>query len=406
MSAASQTQVPAIEAHDIHKSFRRVRLKGGYSSLKTILLNPFAGHRGDGPSVAKVLKGLDFQAKPGEMVGLIGRNGSGKSTFLKILSGIYKPNSGRVTMRGRVSALIELGAGFHPEFSGRENIFLNGTILGLSREEIRQSFDKIVEFAELEEFIDAPVRTYSSGMYVRLGFSVAVNVNPEILLIDEVMAVGDVGFKRKCEAKIREFKQAGKTILLVSHDLDEVERFCDRAVWLNDGTLVEDGDPARVINEYRNFINSQGADLAIAGSERWGQGPVSISRVEIVDKDYQERHVFRSGEGIIIRTHYTFSEPQPDVAFGVGIFNAAGHHVYGSNTHIEGIKLDGLKESGVVEFRMDRADLVSGLYYIDVATHSRAGQPYDFWTRAAQITVQSELDDSGIYCPPHSWELK
>ena len=239
--------LPAIEVKDLVKNFRKVNIKGGYTSLKTVLLNPFAQYRKEGERVLKVLRGLDFRASQGEMVGLIGRNGSGKSTLLKIMAGIYRKTSGSVRLNGRVSALIELGAGFHPEFTGRENIFLYGIILGLSKNEVKRKFDEIVSFAELEDYIDSPVRTYSSGMYVRLGFSVAVNVNPEILLIDEVMAVGDAGFRRKCEDKILEFKQAGKTMVLVSHDLDEVERFCDRVTWLNEGVIQEDGQPSRVV---------------------------------------------------------------------------------------------------------------------------------------------------------------
>ena len=216
----------AIEVEGLVKNFRRVNIKGGYTSLKSVLLNPFAQYRKEGERVLKVLRGLDFHARQGEMVGLIGRNGSGKSTLLKIMAGIYKRTSGTVRLNGRVSALIELGAGFHPEFTGRENIFLYGIILGLSKAEVKRKFDQIVAFAELADYIDSPVRTYSSGMYVRLGFSVAVNVDPEILLIDEVMAVGDVGFRRKCEQKILEFKKEGRTMVLVSHDLDEVARFC------------------------------------------------------------------------------------------------------------------------------------------------------------------------------------
>ncbi|MBW1711829.1 MAG: ABC transporter ATP-binding protein [Deltaproteobacteria bacterium] len=397
----------AIDIHDLVKNFRQIRLKGGYTSFKSVLLNPFSGRFKGRTNIVEVLKGLNFQAPPGQMVGVIGRNGSGKSTLLKILAGIYQPTRGRVALQGRISALIELGAGFHPEFSGRENVFLNGTILGLSKDEIRRRFEDIVRFAELEEFIDAPVRTYSSGMYVRLGFSVAVNVNPDILLIDEVMAVGDAGFAAKCEKKIEEFKNSGKTILLVSHDLEEVEKFCHRAVWLNDGRIEADGEPARVVSAYREFIRQHGWSQAApqAGSQRWGQGPAKLTTVEVVDKDGQNRGAFRSGEPLIIRLGYQMTEPSEDLVFGISLSSADGQQVFGTNTRIDGLSLGSLPPAGRVECRLDRQDLISGLYHLDAAIHTPSGRPHDYWTRACSFRLRSDLDDAGVYRPPHTWKL-
>ena len=223
-----------------------------------MLLNPFSLKGKPQEETRMVFENLNLEIPQGISLGVIGRNGSGKSTLLKVMTGIYKPDSGTVRMNGRVSSLIELGAGFHPEFTGRENVFINGTILGLTRKEIEKRFDRIVRFAELEPFIHVPVRTYSSGMYVRLGFSVAVNVDPDILLVDEVLAVGDESFSRKCLDQMTNFKKAGKTIVLVTHDLPTVERFCDQALWLDSGCIQALGDPRQVIDAYRQEVARQG----------------------------------------------------------------------------------------------------------------------------------------------------
>ncbi len=245
---------PAVILKGISKQFKQTTLRRDYITLKSLFLNPFSWKSGPKEEAQIVFQNLDLEIPRGISLGVIGRNGSGKSTLLKVMTGIYKPDSGSVLVNGRVSSLIELGAGFHPEFTGRENVFINGTILGLSRKEIEKRFDQIVRFAELESFIDVPVRTYSSGMYIRLGFSVAVNVDPDILLVDEVLAVGDESFSRKCIDKMTAFKKAGKTIVLVTHDLPTVERFCDQALWLESGCVQALGDPRQVIDAYRQEV--------------------------------------------------------------------------------------------------------------------------------------------------------
>ncbi len=240
----------AIEVRDVHKLYRRYGRRKNFGTLKSALLsgNVFAGLKPD--ETFEALKGVTFDVAAGKTFGIIGRNGSGKSTMLKLIAGIGKPTSGAVRVNGRVSALIELGAGFHPEISGRENVFINGMMLGLSKREIATRFDEIVRFAELEEFIDAPVKTYSSGMYMRLGFAVAINVDPDVLLVDEVLAVGDETFTHKCLDKFAEFRRRGRTVLLVTHSLDMVTRFCDEALWLDAGVARLQGDPKRVIDTY------------------------------------------------------------------------------------------------------------------------------------------------------------
>jgi ABC-type polysaccharide/polyol phosphate transport system ATPase subunit len=247
---------PAIELDRATKIYRRY---GGrqFATLKSALLQRSVMRDLQPRETFTAVQNLSCQVAQGQTLGVIGRNGSGKSTTLKLVAGITKPTSGTVRVRGRISALIELGAGFHPEISGRENVFINGIMLGLSRHEIQQRFDEIVEFAELREFIDAPVKTYSSGMYMRLGFAVAIHVDPDVLLVDEVLAVGDEGFTHKCLDKFGEFKRRNKTILLVTHSLGLVERFCDEALWLDHGQKREQGDPKRVIGAYMTDVERQ-----------------------------------------------------------------------------------------------------------------------------------------------------
>ncbi len=240
----------AIEVRDVRKTYRRYSRRRQFATLKSALLSGRVLRDLRPDQTFDALKGVSFDVDAGRTFGIVGRNGSGKSTMLKLIAGIGKPTSGTVDVEGRVSALIELGAGFHPEISGRENVYINGLMLGLSRREITRRFDEIVRFAELEEFIDAPVKTYSSGMYMRLGFAVAIHVDPDVLLVDEVLAVGDEAFTHKCLDKFAEFRRRNKSILLVTHSLDLVEKFCDVAHWLNKGVTKGEGDPKRVVAAY------------------------------------------------------------------------------------------------------------------------------------------------------------
>jgi len=245
---------PAIEVVRASKVYRRFSQRKQFATLKSALLNGslIASLRPDETFTA--LNDVNLTVPKGRTLGVIGRNGSGKSTLLKLVAGITKPTAGTVRVDGRISALIELGAGFHPEISGRENVFINGIMLGLTKREVIKRFDEIVDFAELREFIDAPVKTYSSGMYMRLGFAVAIHVDPYVLLVDEVLAVGDEGFTHKCLDKFADFKRRGKTILLVTHSLGLVERFCDEALWLDAGRIKGSGDPKRIVDAYLTDI--------------------------------------------------------------------------------------------------------------------------------------------------------
>ncbi len=421
----------AIEARDVTKLYRRYAHQRQFQTLKSALLSGNLAAELRPEEVLRAVDGVTLDVPRGATYGLIGRNGSGKSTLLKLIAGITKPTSGAVTVNGRVSALIELGAGFHPEISGRENIFINGVMLGLTKREITLRFDEIVEFAELDDVIDSPVKTYSSGMYIRLGFAVAINVDPDILLVDEVLAVGDEAFSLKCLDKFAEFKRRGKTILLVTHGLDFVERFCDEAAWIDSGRVRAEGDSRRIVATYRTDV-AQGEEKVIASSEkkvlekagappkegtaaeaapedmsraaegRWGAGPVRIDRVT-VERDGEEAHLFESGERMIIRLRYSTPKPLRDFVFGISIFNTLGVCCYGTNTDIERFQPLELAGDGEVLFTIDNLDLVAGTYKLDVAVHSITGLQYDYHRLLYTFRVKSDVRDTGIFRPRHDW---
>jgi rfaE bifunctional protein nucleotidyltransferase chain/domain len=410
----------AIEAHDVRKIYRRYGRRKQFATLKSALLSGSLVRDLKPDTVFEALKGVTFEVAKGKTFGIVGRNGSGKSTMLKMIAGIGKPTSGTVRVDGRVSALIELGAGFHPEISGRENVYINGLMLGLSRREIARRFDDIVRFAELEDFIDAPVKTYSSGMYMRLGFAVAINVDPDVLLVDEVLAVGDEAFTHKCLDKFAEFRRRGRTVLLVTHSLDLVTRFCDQAIWLDGGVAKAQGDPKRVIDAYLMEVASgENRELSAASSPashipnppdmfqategRWGSQEVEITAVDLIGASGQPSHVFQSGERVDIRLRVHPRSPITDFAFGVGIFNAEGVCCYGTNTMIDGGTASEMSGDGEVTFTVDELNLVEGTYKLDVAVHRQDGVPYDYHRLLYTFRVKSPLKDVGIFRPPHRW---
>jgi len=359
------------------------------------------------------LRDVSFVVDRGEAFGIIGRNGSGKSTLLKIISGILKPTSGTVRVNGRVAALIELGAGFHPEITGRENIVINGIMLGLTRREIEKRFDAIVEFSGIRDFIDQPVKTYSSGMYVRLGFAVAVHVDPEILLIDEVLAVGDEEFSQKCIAKIQEMKYRGVTLLFVTHQLDQVRNLCDRALWLDHGMTEAIGDPVRVVDHYLQEVSGTVAAPVTAPAatpkdeeERWGSGEVVLRRVALTDEKGHELVALGAGSSVAIEMDVEVRVPQDDFVFGVGIYHADGSCVYGTNTDLEGLMPQQLDGNGRVRFVMPSLDLVAGTYRIDAAAHTRNGRAFDYRRGVLRFVVGSRVHDIGIYRPKHQWKFE
>jgi lipopolysaccharide transport system ATP-binding protein len=365
----------------------------------------------------------------GTTFGVIGENGSGKSTLLKLLAGITKPTRGQVVVDGRISALIELGAGFHPEISGRENVAINGIMLGLNRRQVAERFDEIVAFAELEDFIDAPVKTYSSGMYMRLGFAVAVHVDPEVLLIDEVLAVGDEAFSRKCLDKIGEFKRLGKTIFLVTHSLGMVERMCDEALWLRHGRVADRGDPKRVVDAYLTYVaggeeallvREHGQAPAAPGARpaatdeaaegryqegRWGSREAEIAAVRLLDDRGRERHVYVPGERLTVELDVIAKDALEDFVFGVGLFSSDGVLVYGTNTHIEDFVPKRLHGRATARFVIESLRLVEGTYLLDIACHRRDGTPYDYHRGLYTFRVKSHIKDVGVHRPQHRWSF-
>ncbi|MGE0041441.1 MAG: ABC transporter ATP-binding protein [Vicinamibacterales bacterium] len=449
----------AIDAVNVSKVYRRYARKKQFATLKSALLKGSLIRDLQPDETFPALHGVSFQVPKGCTYGVVGRNGSGKSTLLKCVAGITRPTDGTIAVDGRISALIELGAGFHPEISGRENVFINGIMLGLSKREITRRFDEIVEFAELEDFIDAPVKTYSSGMYMRLGFAVAIHVDPDVLLVDEVLAVGDQGFTMKCLDKFAEFRRRNKTILLVTHSLDLVERFCDQALWLDKGRNHAEGESKRVVAAYLIDVEKseerelskaeatrvaalatqataaqaaadaeaaaheaddarsseglpeadgsgeEGRDMFRAVEGRWGTREVEITGVSLVHEDGEAGHVFQSGESMTVRMTVRAHEPCRDFVFGFGLFNADGVCCYGTNTNIEEMSPDQLTGEIEVSFRIEHLHLVEGTYRLDLAVHKLDGYPYDYHRLLYTFRVKSRLHDVGIYRPDHRWSF-
>jgi len=413
----------AVEIENVSKYYKKFAHKRQFQTLKSALLGGNFFQAINPREAFAALKDVNCAIAKGGMFGIIGSNGSGKSTLLKLIAGISKPTYGRITTHGKISALIELGAGFHPEISGRENIFINGIMLGLSRKSIEDKFDDIVKFAELEDFIDQPVKTYSSGMFMRLGFAVAVNVDPDILLIDEVLAVGDEAFAHKCLDKINDFRRRKKTIVLVTHSMSMVKELCDSAMWLKRGEVLKIGDPRMVCGAYlmdveskeekdlqaehqklAEEIASERQDETVQQS-RWGGGEIQITKVQLLDRNDQEKHVFSSGEGMQVKMFVRVRKPVDDFVFGIGIFNTEGICCYGTNTYIEEFQPVECKGAGEVTFLVDHLNLVEGTYFLDVAAHRKDDYPYDYHRHLYTFKVRSQIKDVGIFRPQHRWEF-
>jgi ABC-type polysaccharide/polyol phosphate transport system ATPase subunit len=355
----------------------------------------------------EALRDVSLTIEPGEAVGLVGRNGSGKSTLLRIVSGIITPTSGRVEAGGRVASLLELGAGFHPDFTGRENVYLNGSIHGLSRARVREVMDEIVSFAELEQFIDLPVRTYSSGMFMRLGFSVAAHIRADVLLLDEVFAVGDEQFQRKCFGKIAEFKNRGGTIVFVSHDARAVERLCDRAVLLRQGELAFDGSTREAIAAYRRLLGAeQSPEELEAGLREWGTGEARIAAAALVDDSGEERAQFAAGEPALVRL---LVESEPGVAaprVGIELRDDDGvvlGHVSQELAPL-GWNGGGRRE---VSFRVDRLPLAEGRFHLRVSlADAETGTPLHALDDALRLFVFPAGAESGLVLLDGAWSMQ
>jgi ABC-type polysaccharide/polyol phosphate transport system ATPase subunit len=366
------------------------------------------------------LRNVHLDIRRGSTVGIIGENGAGKSTLLKLLTGISLPTVGTVRVEGRVASLLELGAGFHPEFSGRDNVHLNCSVLGMSEEEIAERFPKIVEFSELGEFIDRPVKTYSSGMYVRLGFAVASSVDPDILMIDEALSVGDEHFKGKCINRLNEFREQGKTTIFVSHDIGAVKSMCQHVVLLDRGEILEQGNAERVADEYLKRAHARGNErLSLLNREentypRWGSGEIETQAIEMLDSAGQPSLVFRTGEPFAVRVRYRAHGKPKRPVFGIGLYRADGTYVNGSNHEWREhpIALEGVEagEEGEARMEFDAMPILSGQYYITVFVYEHGvAAPTAIDHREHAVTfevIDARRLQHGLLFLPMRWKVR
>lgn len=425
----------AIEVKNVTKRFK-VYYDKGNSLKEKILFQKRNRH-----DIHWVLKGISFEVKKGEAIGLIGKNGCGKSTTLKMLTKIMYPTEGSIQMRGRVSSLIELGAGFHPDMTGRENIFTNASIFGLNHDEIEKRIEDIIQFSELEEFIDNPVRTYSSGMYMRLAFAVAINVDADILLIDEILAVGDVSFQEKCFEKLKEIKRKGTTIVIVSHVMGQIEKICDRTIWLEDGLIREEGNSKKVARAYLSAMEEKreakleddfqkelkekkerlqkekqdGADdkakaalpaFCGSGATRKGNGEICFSDGGIYNKDGKQTIFFGVNEPMEFRLKYETEKTGQEINVSLNITRDDGIHCFGTSA-LSG--LDGAcsiitQSEGEIIMQVTCNNLLPGRYLVDVGIEDFEDAVYDYLSNAMEFRVSSEKNaEVGLVNLPHCW---
>ena len=389
----------AVSVENVWKYFRLYHEKNQY--LKSTLLR---GRRARYDEFW-ALKGVDFEIPFGSTFGIIGSNGSGKSTLLKCLAGILSPDKGSVSCNGRMAALLELGAGFHPDLSGRENIYLNGAILGMTRSEIDRKLEEIIDFSGLEKFVDTPVKNYSSGMVVRLGFAVATNVDPEILIIDEVLAVGDESFQHRCHEKIESFRQEGRTIILVSHGLMQVAQLCSTVAWLEKGVIQEIGPSYEVIGKYAGQSHDAAPKAEGEIGERWGSHEAEITRAEFVNVDGVPVHVLKTGEPISLQIDYRAHMPIKEPVFGIRITHLHGTNVWGSNTKRMGFQPATLNNSGTITLNIPELPILAGTYDLTVAlTDQHETYEYDHWERRVRFdVVQYNSFDEGLIQINANW---
>jgi len=411
----------ALRAAGLGKRYRRFAPSHRRRTLKSLFVR---GERRRDRDEVVALDDVSFEVERGELFSVIGSNGSGKSTLLKLISGILRPTRGELTVDGRVTALIELGAGFHPEISGRENVFIAGSVLGLTKREIEARYERIVEFSGLGDFLEEPVKNYSSGMYVRLGFAVAIHTDPEILLVDEVLAVGDEAFAHRCLGRIEELLAAGRTVVFVSHALALVEELSTRVLWLDRGRVRLVGEPRRVVDAYRQDVAEQEsanhradkeareqrpAPAAANGGEdepsRWGSRVAEISRLRLLGADGGERYHFASGEPVVFEIEAIAHQPQTDFVFGVALATPRGVEVWGTNSDLAGYEPAELAGEATARLVCPELRLAPGEYRVDVAVHARDGAPYDYRRRLTAFTVTSDERGVGIYFPEHRWEF-
>jgi lipopolysaccharide transport system ATP-binding protein len=368
------------------------------------------------PETLWALKDVSFRVREGEVVGIIGRNGAGKSTLLKVLSRIMAPTSGRISVRGRVAALLEVGTGFHEELTGRENIFLNGSILGMKRRDVVAKLDQIVAFAGVERFLDTPIKRYSSGMRLRLGFAVAAHLDPDVLIIDEVLAVGDAGFQKKCLNAMEGLRSSGRTVLFVSHNMAAVENLCSRGIWIDAGSVREDGPAQQVIRSYMGtFADAQQATVELDKAQRRGSGEIRYTGLEFVDANGEPLAVVRSGDRVIVRMHYHARTPIDFPSFGFRLSTELGTLVTETSTWHHGIDIPHIPAGeGHIDLDISALNLIPARYLFSLGLTGSGSHPYDILDHCARLDIESaniysagRTFDSrwGIVFFPQSWHL-
>jgi lipopolysaccharide transport system ATP-binding protein len=404
----------AVEFRDVSKTFTLHHDRP--RSVRMRLLNWWKNRRQTGeeePFLA--LNHLSFAIPQGKTVGFIGTNGSGKSTALKVMAGILQPNDGEVLLNGRISALLELGAGMHPDLTGRENVTLNGSLMGLNNADMQRLFPQIVEFSEIGRFIDMPVKHYSSGMYMRLGFAIATQVQPDILLIDEVLAVGDQNFQNKCFEHLYDMKKKGTSIVLVSHSLDVMREMCDELIWLKDGQIKMQGDTEEVAGAYLHDLHAQQMKKrkngpftpdALEDEHRWGSREVEITAVYMRNQRGEEVDSFLTGDTLHLELHYTAHKRIKDPMFGLALLHADGTHITGPNNKFAGVDFEPIEGKGVVHYEIPNLPLLQGSYDLTVSAYDATGtQAYDFHWRAYPFRVNAggSRDSYGLFSIPATW---
>jgi len=391
----------AIRIEHVWKNFRLYHERNQY--LKAAMLR---GRRARYEEFW-ALRDVSLEIPHGATFGIIGSNGSGKSTMLKCLASILIPDKGSIAVSGRLAALLELGAGFHPELTGRENVFLNGAILGMTKRDITRRFDDIVAFAGLEQFIDTPVKNYSSGMTVRLGFAIAANVEPEILLIDEVLSVGDAVFQRRCAEKIEEFRQEGRTIVFVSHSTDQVVQLCETAAWIEKGELAMLGPSTEVVGRYTGASHSAVVDDGEGHGQRWGSGEAQIVSVQVLDHAGRPTGVLTTGEPATIRVEVSAHSPIQDPVLGLRIDHLHGLPLWGTNTRRRGETIGWIDGAATFEFGVDAIPFLDGVYDLSVAlTDHTENHAFDHWEKRVRFEVrQHQVYDIGTAYVAGTWTI-
>lgn len=356
------------------------------------------------------LNDVNIHVKKGEMIGFIGENGSGKSTLLKIITGVLTPTSGEMEINGNIAALLELGSGFNPEYSGYDNIYLNGMVLGFTKEQVDEMVDDIISFADIGDHLYQPVKTYSSGMFVRLAFAVAINVDPEILIVDEALAVGDLEFQLKCMEKFTEFRNAGKTILFVSHDVNAVRRFCDRVYWLKNGVVEDEGETMEVTEKYENFLKRKSLKTVdrekSVVEEHSAPEIVTVDKATLLDENMEPVDIVEQNSCVYVKVEYTVKDETPkNPVLGVAIRTVQNHYVCGLNTLLDKTKIPWKKGKNTFYIKYPKMALLSGEYYFDVAFfEENATVPFVYKTKYITMFITGKYVGEGIVVLDHEWK--